>query len=149
MARWAEVCQGRVLHLFEAAEGFIPQFAPPLQAVQVLSGNPQEGDSWNGVAFGPPPAPNPTDIQAHLVSVVQVHLDALARSRNYDGILSLCSYATSTHPVFGAEGRAGLAWRDACWAHCYQVMADVQASLRPIPTADQLVDELPAMTWGV
>lgn len=84
-----------------------------------------------------------------LVSAVQNHLDATAKTRNYDGILSLCSYATSLNPIFGVEGQAGVVWRDACWAHCYQVMADVEAELRTIPTTSELIAELPVFTWGV
>lgn len=80
---------------------------------------------------------------------VQGVLDAKAQERNYDGILSLCSYASSTNPVFAAEAAAGSTWRDAAWAHCYQAMADVQNNLRQPPTVAELVAELPAMVWPV
>lgn len=82
-----------------------------------------------------------------LTDAVQRHLDATAQSRGYDGILSLASYAASPNPPFAAEGAAGLAWRDAVWLYCYQVLAAVQAGTRPIPTADALVAELPPMVW--
>lgn len=78
---------------------------------------------------------------------VQVFLNEGARTRNYDGILSLCSYATSQDPTFSAEGQAGVVWRDACWRHCYDVMADVRAGKRGIPTPEELVSELPAIEW--
>lgn len=81
------------------------------------------------------------------IDAVQRHLDETARTRGYDGILSLASYAASTHPPFAAEGRAGADWRDSVWGYCYQVLADVQAGTRPIPTAEQLIGELPAMVW--
>ncbi|MEQ1663163.1 MAG: hypothetical protein ABL877_10765 [Thiobacillus sp.] len=83
----------------------------------------------------------------NLTNVVQAYLDATARTRNYDGILSLCSYAASTNPTFGAEGLAGVAWRDAVWASCYSILAAVQAGTRTVPTADELMAELPAMVW--
>lgn len=95
------------------------------------------------------PAPTSEQIVAALTADVQTHLDATARTRNYDGILSLCSYAASTHPVFGPEGQAGVAWRDAVWAACYVIMADVQAETRAVPTAAELLAELPAMAWPV
>jgi len=85
--------------------------------------------------------------QKDLTAAVQRHLDATARKRLYDGILSLCSYATSTDPKFGAEGQAGVAWRDAVWSACYAIMAEVQAGTRPIPTEAELLAELPAFTW--
>ncbi|CAB4211807.1 hypothetical protein UFOVP1419_28 [uncultured Caudovirales phage] len=96
-----------------------------------------------------PVPPTPEQITASLVNAVQKHLDATARTRNYDGILSLCSYATSTDPVFSAEGQAGVAWRDACWRYSYQVQVDIVAELRTVPTPAELVAELPVMVWPV
>lgn len=87
------------------------------------------------------------EIQQALVQAVQNHLDATARTRGYDGILSLCSYASSGDATFAAEGQAGVAWRDACWRHCYGVMADVQNAARAIPTEAELVAELPVIGW--
>ncbi len=94
-----------------------------------------------------PPAPTPAQIVAALTADMQAHLDTSARTRNYDGILSLCSYASSAHPIFGAEGLAGVAWRDAVWAACYAIMADVQAGTRAVPTTAALLAELPPMAW--
>lgn len=91
--------------------------------------------------------PPPEQIIAAITAAVQRHLDATARTRNYDGILSLCSYATSTNPKFGPEGQAGVAWRDAVWAACYAILADVQAGNRAVPTEAQLLIELPSMGW--
>lgn len=89
----------------------------------------------------------PDDIRSELTNVVQAYLDATARTRNYDGILSLCSYASSPHPKFGPEGRAGVAWRDAVWAKCYEILADVEAQVRPVPSEAELLAEMPAMVW--
>lgn len=83
----------------------------------------------------------------NLTNVVQAFLDATARTRNYDGILSLCSYAASANPKFGPEGLAGVAWRDAVWASCYSILAEVQSGTRAVPTAAELMAELPAMVW--
>lgn len=94
----------------------------------------------------------PAEIQADLTSAVQAHLDTVAASRGYGDsatspIVSACSYAASTHPKYGPEGRACLTWREACWDHCYQVLADVQSGLRVVPTVAELVAELPVMVW--
>lgn len=101
------------------------------------------------VPYTPPPPPPPTaeQVQAAVVQAVQAHLDATARTRNYDGILSLCTYATSSVAQFAAEGQAGVFWRDSVWSYCYGVLGAVKAGTRSVPTVDELLAELPAMSW--
>ena len=94
-----------------------------------------------------PPAPTNEQIIASMTAAVQSHLDEVARTRNYDGILSLCTYATSLNPKFAAEGQAGVEWRDAVWVKCYAVLAEVEAGLREQPTVEQLIAELPVFVW--
>ena len=84
---------------------------------------------------------------ADLTAAIQGHLDAVAKTRNYDGILSLCSYATSQNPRFSHEGLAGVAWRDAVWAQGYAVMAECLEGKRPVPTAEELIQGLPSIAW--
>lgn len=80
-------------------------------------------------------------------TAAQVMLDAEARERNYDGILSLCSYATSTVPRFRDEGQAGVRWRDAVWATAYDVLSRFQAGQMATPTVEEFLEMLPAMAW--
>jgi hypothetical protein len=103
------------------------------------------GFLWDGSAFSAPTPPTPTVEQ--YVAAVQNLLDTTARQRNYDGILSACTYATSTNAKFQAEGQACVAWRDGCWAYCYQALADVDSGKRTAPTIDGLIAELPTLTW--
>lgn len=86
-------------------------------------------------------------LQAACVAAAQAHLDAVAQQRHYDNILSLCTYASSSIRRFAAEGQAGVDWRDACWATGYQVLAEVQAGVRPVPTPEEFVALLPAIVW--
>jgi hypothetical protein len=77
----------------------------------------------------------------------QIHLDATARAHNYDGILSACTYASSSVPKFAAEGQACVLWRDSVWATCYAILGEVQSGQRPAPTIPELLGLLPAMNW--
>ena len=100
------------------------------------------------IAQDPPPPPSPTaaQIRAALTDAVYVHMNAAAQARGYDDIKAAVTYAEEPAvPIFQAEGRALRAWRSLVWAHCYQVLADVQAGTRAIPTAAQLIAELPAL----
>ena len=82
----------------------------------------------------------------NFIVVVQSYLDTTAQERGYDNIVSLCTYATSTIPKFKLEGQAGVIWRDAVWTKCYEILAEVQAGTREVPT--DIISELPVMNWG-
>ena len=85
-------------------------------------------------------------IRATLTDAVYAHMNAMAQARGYDDIKAAVTYAEEPAvPIFQAEGRALCVWRSLVWAHCYQVLADVQAGTRAIPTAAQLIAELPAL----
>ncbi|MFA6213535.1 MAG: hypothetical protein WC714_29125 [Candidatus Obscuribacterales bacterium] len=92
--------------------------------------------------------PLPALTAQDFTAAVQAHLDATARTRNYDGILSACSYATSTNLPFSVEGQACVAWRDAVWLYCYQQLALVQSGARAVPESTAaFIAELPAISW--
>ena len=82
-------------------------------------------------------------IQKQLTDAVQHVLDAKARELLYDNCLSVCSYVETGVAKFDAEGRAFRAWRSAVWAKGYEILAQVQAGQRAIPTEEQLIAELP------
>lgn len=94
-----------------------------------------------------PPPPTAEQIIAQYTARVQQHLDDFARTRGYDGILSACTYATSTVPKFATEGQYAVEARDATWAKCYEVLAAVESGSRPMPTLEELLAELPVLTW--
>ncbi|WOI45838.1 hypothetical protein [Acidovorax sp. BLS4] len=87
-------------------------------------------------------------ITAAATARAQARLDGWARSRNYDGILSLATYANSAVPRFAAEAARGIELRDATWAKLYEVLTAVQAGERPMPsTWAALEEELPPLAW--
>jgi len=85
--------------------------------------------------------------KSRLTSAIQSTLDEKAKERNYDSILSLCTYATSPTAKFSKEGQAGVSWRDEVWAQGYNILADVESGARAIPTEAELLSELPSFVW--
>ena len=85
-----------------------------------------------------------------IVDATQKRLDDFARTRNYDGILSACTYATSTVPKFVTEGQYCVEARDATWAKLYEMLTEVEAGTRPVPTGFADIEpELPVLEWPV
>lgn len=76
---------------------------------------------------------------------VDAHLNAEAAALGYDSIVTAVTYAASSHPQYGPEGRAFLAWRDAVYDKCYELLAEVQAGTRPVPTSEELIALLPVL----
>lgn len=92
--------------------------------------------------------PTAKQIEAQFIAAIQQRLDDFARTRNYDNILSACTYATSTVPKFKTEGQACVNLRDATWAAAYAILAQVQAGTRPMPTSIADIEtDLPALVW--
>ena len=89
-------------------------------------------------------------LQQSIVDATQQRLDDFARTRNYDGILSACTYATSAVPKFAAEGQYAVQARDATWAALYSFLADVQAGTQPVPSGFENVEPLlPPLAWPI
>jgi hypothetical protein len=95
------------------------------------------------------PPKTPEQIKSEITTAVQNHLDNFAKTRNYDSILSACTYATSTVAQFANEGQLCVNLRDATWAKLYQIMQEVEAGTRPMPTGFADIEaELPELSWG-
>jgi len=126
----------------EHAERMIPVD----DAVRIAWKNYRANEARDGVELAPA-APHPKPAVPDYVAAVQAMLDAKAQERRYDNILSACTYATSTQAKFHAEGQACVAWRDAVWSKCYELMADVDSGALAQPTIDELLAMLPTMEW--
>lgn len=93
------------------------------------------------------PEPTPEEIQKTLTDAMQTYMDSKVKERGYDNILSACTYANSTFPGFHGEGLACIAWRDSVWRACYDILDEVTAGQREIPTTEELIAELPKLVW--
>lgn len=94
------------------------------------------------------PAEAARDLVESIVNSTQARLDTFARTRNYDGILSACTYVSSPVPKFQAEGQYCVQARDTTWATLYQILAEVEAGTRPAPTSFSDIESLlPPLAW--
>lgn len=142
--RYALIASGRVTNIILASAEFADQ------AGAIPAGMAAIGDLWDGARFSAP-APrlvDPQQLQADIVAATQARLDAFAQTRNYDSILSACTYASSAIPKFSAEGQAAVNGRDATWAALYTVLADVQTGKSPMPGSFADIEPLlPVLAW--
>jgi hypothetical protein len=113
--------------------------ASPEGAIEVPFAPDNASQIWNGSGY----TETAEQVIARLEAALDRHLDALANSCRYESIRTMVTYATSNHPTFGPEGRAAVKFRDAVYAYGIQVIADVEAGNRPIPTESELIAELP------
>lgn len=117
-----------------------------LLAAQSSGKNIRPSESGMPVAVDPDP-PTTAEIIAALTDAVQQHMDAAAQAAGYDSIASAVTYADEPAvPRFQAEGQALRAWRSQVWSTCYAGLDEVMAGTRAIPTAAELLAELPPFT---
>ena len=103
------------------------------------------------------PEPTPEEqeeaLQKKYTRLIQGILDAKAYKLGYTGAgetvegacMSVCSYVDTGVQKFDDEGRAFRAWRSAVWAMGYELLAEVKAGKREIPTMEELLELLPKL----
>ena len=89
------------------------------------------------------PQETPEQLQARYTQLAQDALDAFARTRGYDGIMSACSYAGSTDAQFAAEAAYCMALRDRTWRAGYGILDAVKAGEMPLPSEAEFLAMLP------
>lgn len=94
-----------------------------------------------------PPPPTTEQIIQGFVGSIQKHLDDFAKTRGYDGIMSACTYATSTVAKFKTEGQYCVQARDATWSMAYDLLDQVQTGEIDVPTEEEVFAQLPALAW--
>ena len=87
------------------------------------------------------------DLQTKYTRLVQDYMDKSVQARGYDDVFTCISYINSTDTVFKREANIVLAWRDKVWRMCYDVLADVNAGRRAVPSETELLAELPKLEW--
>jgi len=89
-----------------------------------------------------------TDTARAYADETQRRLDMFAIERNYSGIMSAASYATSTIEKYRVEGAHCALLRDLSWEALETIFTAVQAGARELPASyEEILPELPALTW--
>lgn len=142
MTEFARITNG--VYIQTTAQEY-PATWPAEDQVPVRGGPWQE---WDGEKWvGEPPAPSTEDIQRQFSDAIQAHLDATARERQYDGMQTAVSYRGDPNPQFAAEAEALFNWRSDVWTCGLAELEAVLNGQRPIPTVEDMIDELPKFTW--
>ncbi|MFB1009096.1 MAG: hypothetical protein QMB85_08430 [Sulfurospirillum sp.] len=92
----------------------------------------------------------PEEIAAYMLSQaeneykqkIQDHLDAKAKLKGYDNILSACSYASVPND-FQAESQAFVVWRASVWSYGYTQLSLIKSGGRALPSIEEFIAELP------
>lgn len=86
------------------------------------------------------------EILAKYDSELMNFFDKKAKEKNYDNRIT-CSLRAGYPGPFQAEGLAFALWMDQCNAYCYEIIQEIQAGTRTIPTFEELSSEFPELVW--
>ncbi len=88
------------------------------------------------------------EIQKRLTDGVQNWMDTKVQERNYDNVHTCVgTYLYSPIEKFRLEAEAVRDWVSYVWAKCYEILAQVEAGERDIPTLEEVIAELPVLEW--
>ena len=103
---------------------------------------PGEFDKWNGSSWEIDLVAQATAQAESINNAIQNHLDTKAKEFRYYNIISARSYAGYDNP-FQAEAQTLAVWAADCWVKAGEIEADVEAGNREMPTAEEVLAELP------
>lgn len=77
-------------------------------------------------------------------------LDEFARSRLYDDLYTLTTYATSKNEIRRSEGQRGVDLRDQVWDYLISLENRIREGKVGFPkTAQEILSQLPKLTWDI
>lgn len=113
-----------------------------------LRADPGNSIQWWPDAVTPPaigtaaPPPSAKDYERAL----DAHIDAVAKADRWDNRIT-CIARAGYPNVWQAKAIAFGTWMDTCYVLAYQVMAEVKAGARPLPTIEEFIAMMPPMEW--
>ena len=86
--------------------------------------------------------------KVHLKAAIGRRLDDFAKTKDYDNIMTACSYYNSTDAIYANEAQICIQTRDQTWQKYYEIIAEIEAGTRPlIVSYDDIENELPPLSW--
>lgn len=76
------------------------------------------------------------------------HMNAEVAFRDYDNIITACTWKDSNDPQWAAEGQQAAAFREQCFKVSYQIESAVMTGQQPVPTRKEYIAHLPTLGWG-
>ena len=92
------------------------------------------------------PEPTTEEIALAMEVAIDAYIDSVAQAKGYDSRITAALRAGYENP-WQAEGIVFGQWMDSVYAYCQQVQVDALAGNRTIPTAEELIAELPEIIW--
>lgn len=80
--------------------------------------------------------------QARITAAIDAHVEAQARALFYNGAAHLASYVASTNPLWSAEAKQFVAWRDSVWTTALTLLQEARLSAR-VPGQEEIIALLP------
>ena|GEM_PF-712246 len=88
------------------------------------------------------------ELQSYFMSELQKYMDKKADTYGFDNVFNAASYSNSKVEKFKNDAETILDWRDSVWDNAYSIMEKVLTGQRPIPTLEELINELPQLEDG-
>jgi hypothetical protein len=77
------------------------------------------------------------------------YMDEVAKEKEYESILDLCSFISSSDSEIIAEAQAGIDFRDSVKSTYKQINKDIKDETLDVPTETELIAGLPTILWPV
>lgn len=125
---------------------------PPFRSTDKKPPQPYEGHyvvfvdgNWIQIPI-PVHVPTNEEVIEQLTKALEDHYDQVARLKRYDDRYT-CAIRAGYEGPFQEEGITFARWMDTCNAYAYGVMYACLEGEREIPTAEELIAELPKPCW--
>lgn len=90
------------------------------------------------------------EIKKQISQKVQQRLDNFAQTRQYDNILSACSYLMDPNVKFAQEAQYCINARSDTWLKVYQIFEEEKSGIRDMPQSySEIESELPVLEWPI